>query len=1512
MDTAEYDTNTLLITNIASVVFRIYEPCSSDSVMAFASAALDIEYALRQDGHLVLYDALRCFIWHFQVVAKEGCTPINTRTLDSSLDLCGHALALKEQGSLDPASLQKGRPQLQQASHTATSSLSCTSNPDQSQRNAFTPPSQASLHDSDSKPTDNKTEASSIKVVYASFISAIHSSLSWAFCIKTGAVPLNHQTMLLPPEPLEAGYDGEAGEYDPDQPPLLATFKTHLTTTGSLVVGLCLSPCSGLEPLVHQVTATMTLPDTPILAAPFGLWTRQPFHALAEAGTTSLVPSPNTQALSQHGGPNFGDSLWKQACLRVLNLRGVSSSGLAGCYWASLVVSNVKLPSGDEETRRPLALTASAVTMPWPGPLCFRKKTIDVLPTGRVGDTLLSGVQVSHDALGNARGWYNSGPVRDEQLMKRRAERAAAAKELGSADGRASKQSTSASSPGTGRNAGASVASVIYPTPPDGLQLLSGVTPSLDGTLSSPGNTLPAAPPVDIEQVTSAATAVSDMFEVGATSEAKRGRSDANLLGEADTMFGDMDGDMFGDNDITEADFNFFDAQPGAMDLDLPMEDVALGSQTGETSQEVGTELDKAQASGGRAKAVQGHAARDTIVFAKPELKHARSSRNEAAGQRGGDSGSVGTKREPSPFDPHTVFKRVRASLSNVTASNRAAKAFDSVTFDTSLPLIDKKYSQGGQYDYTKSASWATPKVEPGTLPETDYLKRHGRQARKRKESGLDAGSLVRTLTGLEAPICQSTLASLNSMQIDNDGSSDESDEDDSSYTTNEPASPVKSSVKSGTGRLMAHDDDGHDNGDVDGASSNSPNPSPNTVAQADEPDEQLIGELGRLAKEGEAEVPLSLLFSDAEPLNLEISIGDQVFIQVAQIVTQQAAIGSLEICDLADEAMALPDTNLHSQALSVHVRNAQHVLRQVTPWFLAGAEGVNFKGLLDVTDMALVGQQSRLQSRSIPGRDPNAEPVRPSNLYQIPGSHLEVRRSDAKLSALPSAISFWESLGLSPASGSKDVSAVCVFPSWSGMVDNVRCFMECVKSVYEVLKLGSWDSMPLGGHGQQDGILPYQVEVGLAPPEGTNGARASALGQSMQVLREAVCGVEATRPNVVVYFVYSPSTPATIVEACIAFQQLCDVYRRWLAGQGDSQGRKVVLQLVSLRTVSSSSSVVVASARELSKLCMETYDRCAPLGRPAMKLEQPLPRIIDFKLKATPSASLMRENSCMHVAYAQSMDKRWVTAAWTDDGGTRQETASYCLGRKGMALSRSMAEVATEIWETTLGLISECKVHWRIVLTKCSPMEQQEVEAWKELVRNTMHMSVAIVLLTVDSSPSLQLVPPTIKLPSATAALLSTPVSTPQASIMSPEPASGGAMASGTTPGAEGSIGAADAEADAVLVDVTEQTWGAVSGHRFSNPASTTEVKPGQMSGYLVKRTGPRAEDTPVLMEVNLVYADATPRSPETMLREMMSYFRGLGTLARARGVVARETDVRPWHVAVAEKGVRAVYLLM
>ncbi len=69
---------------------------------------------------------------------------------------------------------------------------------------------------------------------------------------------------------------------------------------------------------------------------------------------------------------------------------------------------------------------------------------------------------------------------------------------------------------------------------------------------------------------------------------------------------------------------------------------------------------------------------------------------------------------------------------------------------------------------------------------------------------------------------------------------------------------------------------------------------------------------------------------------------------------------------------------------------------------------------------------------------------------------------------------------------------------------------------------------------------------------------------------------------------------------------------------------------------------------------------------------------------------------------------------------------------------------------------------------------------------------------------------------------------------------------------------------------------------------------------------------DVPVVMEVNILHCDLNARVFEGLLKEILVYYRGLATLARARGVVDPVKDTRPWHIAAAEKGARALYILM
>jgi mediator of RNA polymerase II transcription subunit 13 len=264
-------------------------------------------------------------------------------------------------------------------------------------------------------------------------------------------------------------------------------------------------------------------------------------------------------------------------------------------------------------------------------------------------------------------------------------------------------------------------------------------------------------------------------------------------------------------------------------------------------------------------------------------------------------------------------------------------------------------------------------------------------------------------------------------------------------------------------------------------------------------------------------------------------------------------------------------------------------------------------------------------------------------------------------------------------------------------------------------------------------------------------------------------------------------------------------------------------------------------------------------------------------------------------------------------------------LGKRETAIVNPLGKILQGIWETTHDLTSEYQVRWRIIITKCGPMDKAEVDMWLALAQEAK-ATVALTLLTVDTNPSLQLIPPAARIPvTVLASLSATPVSTPgPINTASPEQSGNAAVTpmagAGTgpttaapTPGGADVANTEPTDADSTLVDVTETTWGSVISHRLNNSVSLTDYNPALISGYLIKRSGVNPEDPPVAMEVNVISSESNnPRAYEALLREMLSYFRGLGTLARVRGMVDRETDVRPWHVAAAEKGVRALYQLM
>ncbi|KAH6700959.1 mediator complex subunit 13 C-terminal-domain-containing protein [Verticillium dahliae] len=1538
MDTSQYGTNIFLIKGISSIAYQLYEP-APEQAQAFASIAPTIEKSLRDAGRVAHFDTSRRALWHFYIPRHDATQPTahteEGGALDHSLDVAGFNLVLTDEGSFEPGHLFKSRPigQRQTAANTPTHPAFNGSVPDATLRNASsfdnTNTATPSSSDPEGKPTpitssDGKISIT-VKIAYEQFISAMLSTVSSPICRSLAAIPLNHCTILLNSKIIR---QGESKNASGTETAVLGIFRIYLTTNGTLVISFSLVLSEGLISM-HEVPGTgQAALSSQVLAAPFGVLGS--YMGLANGAlpyADTIGQTPDTRLWRPRPEPDAKSSQWREICTGMLKGWGLSGHTLQNCTWVALQLSPRKPVDLRAEGRgTPVRNSSPPMIFSWPSILCFRKRSVDPQANQSERTDIALASKEAADSLTEVKTWFQSGTEREESIVQRRkAREAVASAKEAQAQAPAAPQPTDQFPMDPRRAANAAAASAMYPTPPDAVQNPLGIftAPAADAVTSSPGPPSSVAAPVDGDAPMVNAVVMADTEpDSWEQTDTKRDRVDSTFEGDGN-LFGDMGPDMFGDTDITDADFSFFDEDDDNNPLDLNMSapDTTMTSLPTTTPEPVLSQADILPPTIDEISE-ETKPKMEAPIFTKPELRHARSTLNdETRGRPTSEiSKALSNKREPSPFDPATVFKKVRASLGRLnnqslgspsTVTARKGSVFDSIEFDPVLPLASKKYEQGGRFACRWTPTQSDTSLSLKKPPTTDYLRRHSKLHRKPFRTD-NTNARIRSITdGLENSSLQASPDKIEELSSDADDMSLESDVDESPDLMEEPTSPFKASTK----RLNLEDDM------VSHVTSLR-----DVESVVEDSDPSLPLELPRIARFEVPEVAVAKYFDDPEPLLSQLSLQDDDIITVAQILTEQAISGNLCLRDAQSATFNSPVAPETRRQLASLSRTLSLVLQQAIPAALGDSTQCRFRELIEASDVPLLGPPSRAQPRPVPPRDPNAEPPKPNYLFQIPPPHLEIRRLDSKLSVLPSTISFWETLGLGPSQGVKNITAACVFPNLNGLSDFATTFLGRIRNTYEFLKLGGFDIVNGESGHTTGGLVPWEEERLTGTPTVDGAMHGSSLADRMDSLNQSLLSLEAREKNFVVFIVYIPSHPESIVEACTAFQQLFELHKKALADKRLAPSNELALQLLPVDFLTAVSGMPTALPIDLIKLALETYDRCTifggPMPAPAILLEHTLPRNIDFRLNNTGSSSLMHENTCIHIAYAQSVDERWITAAWTDNRGSQQMTASYNLGRKGKSLSSSLNEVTHEIWETTHDLISRWKVHWRIIITKCGCMDQSEIDFWVGLAQTEQQASVSLTLITVDTSPSLQLVPPAVKVPpTASTSFYTTPVSTPQPSTVSPDqigtpstPMKDGSQANASTP--TGTPGGADvaepAEGDAILVDVTDQTWGAVLSHRLGNSTAPGELSTSLISGYLVKRGGTKVEDPPVVMEVNIVYTDGNPRALEALLREMLNYFRGLGTLARARGMVDRETDVRPWHIAAAEKGVRALYLLM
>lgn len=559
------------------------------------------------------------------------------------------------------------------------------------------------------------------------------------------------------------------------------------------------------------------------------------------------------------------------------------------------------------------------------------------------------------------------------------------------------------------------------------------------------------------------------------------------------------------------------------------------------------------------------------------------------------------------------------------------------------------------------------------------------------------------------------------------------------------------------------------------------------------------------------------------------------------------------------------------------------------------------------------------------------------SGLAESPSPLIRLARGDVNVTALPTIQPFWETLGLQPVSGQKNITAFCIHPAGAHIGEGSSAFLQRLSELYSNCNLGS----------HATGILQDLASDGLIEWGVGKESRIHELLRICERIGSSLSILPSSAENVMIYIVNPFTDGYALADICSAFVALFTNYAK---SCGKSNGSELNLQVIPMSFIASADTVVIPCQAEYLSLALEVYNRCpltnssgaVALSGAAVTLAEPVPKDIVFYLTSDATSPLSRDGEILHLAYSQSMDHRWMIACWSDDLGNTALTMTYCLRQKGSTTSRPRSEVIKEMWEVSEDIMTKTRAKWRLSVAHDGPIEPEEINEWSFLAnQNASHGTVSqcvLVLLTFDEHPSIQFFPPpppqSRSQPPAAAAgaaatttgKYGTPASTPSAAAMTSSPDQITAFtAIPPTPGASGGLAAptppdqssqsqahtfdVTTDPDVTLVEPTDEFWSLILSFGLNNSNSPLDSRPALLSGFLLKRRGPLDSDGVVALGVNLIYtsADMTPTERKALLRGIIGQWRGLYTLARTKNLVG-PTSVLPWHIHTAIKGCRAV----
>ncbi|KAF1981556.1 hypothetical protein K402DRAFT_467455 [Aulographum hederae CBS 113979] len=1425
----------------------------------------------------------------------------------------------------------------------------------------------------------------SLPVIYSYFISAVVSSLSYQLCITKFMVPLNSRTLLFNSSDMNPSPEASQFLDTVDNDWKLLTLDAHLTSMGTLIISSEPSVTSTFRQIGDtKPTLTLRQRSTPFLLSPAGIVAKlaEDSSAKSQENHTSS-PGPVMVPVSS----SFNVPQWQSLVKRWLNSKGTFlrkdsawvSVGLVAHANASFYKDSV----GTVLNNQPFL---------WPTELCFyldrsaSKFRSTMMPPGaedegraRLDSIFRSETGSYIDPLIAAHNWMTGENERAKAVEDRNREaHLAETQEMTETDAVMASASDSLpaypSSPLYSRNGAygdLQNMNSVYPTPPDGVLTQTAGTsgqdaPTVDSTATAP-NVL--------------ADGQNDGMDIDSSAEhpplvQQNSNDDSN-----NDLFEDMDEDVFEGNDITEDDFNFFD-EPDDLDEDFDVVDAEFDAQE-EAKLDTDTPQDSVSASHDQVPENPGQVldGADMKLKSSPHVKPAvlvpstpNSVRHGISSQTM-DAANEFVPMEPkaspdpqhiskSPVDLTTTKQRLVPSPKRVhfdsnvqekaTPVKRRSSVYDPISFSESLKMVDSKYAADGVFA-ANSVQRVEATAEKPSLPP---------QSRRSSKAENKASEVPSKLAGTELIKDPKAWLASGRSYHELDGADLAKLAFSPSVDTkpiSEPLAFVPPPVTPSTpsiSRKRKWDMVDQEEAAVSEAFADRPATTTTLGSEAYEVIHHLEPHLVNSplissqfldnAYREKRSQSTTITASPAKSPSAQSPSYDpnRDVMEIAQMIVDQFVSGTLDILN-ENECFEVSDI----LTVCPRANHAVHDMAKEAFGKTARCEIIRYALIQD--SQPNPSQSEKPPTRTLPKKMLDSIAVPGHLIFPIAPPHVRIRRSETPWAILPPALSYWEPLGLGPASGLKNVMAYCIFPDNEDLRSSVSIFLAAIGTAYESCRLGSH----IHGDNIEDchnGLVPFptnneddedsNVFIRLRRTCMHLGHLLSKVAASLQEeIEDDNLDESSNIVSFVIYMVDFFDEPSAMRELCSSFWAMFQSYQvpSWTSKPSAITKPDIVLQIIPMKYIASVYAPVIPDPSQALELAREIYDRCPPAPSPeersslsipsatAIQLEEFLPRSVPFKLVADPPPDLLHEvDSHLHLGYATSTDGEWLVVAWTDNVGKYQATVPYSL--RG---SRSFAQVALEIWQATLGIMQARRVSWRLCISKTGIMSRMEQDIWITVASSRSLLTVTTTLMSVDISPRLSLRYGQFISPTGQTTSSQTPVTTPQNQGVSPD-AHGGLTPAATPSEIAQDLGVNDP--DAHLVDITDETCGVVLSHRRNVSKRLGVWETALASGLLVKRgrEGPPKLTTssadgdaigPIAVGFDILWIGQSSRTaeagaaaplrstaPENMLREYLSLYRGLGLLAKLRGMRGCRGGTIPWHVVAAMRGVKGLEACM